>query len=135
MDTSKLLEQYLFNRGLFNPAQIGQNIIEGQEGAIGGEILSNDDLWEKVSNSWTSNKEAITAVIKARILSNIAELVLKSFPQETIVLRQVILELSQILNDFEKYSSEHLRRVEKKSLQQEDNAGTTAEEQSDYKLE
>ena len=129
MDTSKLLEQYLFNRGLFNPAQIGQNIIEGQEGAIGGEILSNDDLLEKVSNSWTSNKEAITAVIKARILSNITELILKAFPQETIVLRQVILELSQILNDFEKYSSEHLRRVEKKSLEQKDNAGTTAEEQ------
>ena len=129
MDTSKLLEQYLFNRGLFNPAKIGQNIIEGQESVIGGEILSNDDLLEKVSNSWTSNKEAITAVIKARILSNIAELVLKSFPQETIVLRQVILELSQILNDFEKYSSEHLRRVEKKSLEQKDNAGTTAEEQ------
>ena len=129
MDTSKLLEQYLFNRGLFNPAKIGQNIIEGQESVIGGEILSNDDLLEKVSNSWTSNKEAITAVVKERILANITELVLKAFPQETIVLRQVILELSQILNDFEKYSSEHLRRVEKKSLQQEDNAGTTAEEQ------
>ena len=129
MDTSKLLEQYLFNRGLFIPAQIGQNIIEGQEGAIGGEILSNDDLLEKVSNSWTSGKEAIIAVVKARILSNITELILKAFPQETIVLRQVILELSQILNDFEKYSSEHLRRVEKKSLEQKDNAGTTAEEQ------
>ena len=129
MDTSKLLEQYLFNRGLFNPAKIGQNIIEGQESVIGGEILSNDDLLAKVSNLWTSNKEAITAVVKERILANITELVLKAFPQETIVLRQVILELSQILNDFEKYSSEHLRRVEKKSLQQEDNAGTTAEEQ------
>ena len=129
MDTSKLLEQYLFNRGLFNPAKIGQNIIEGQESVIGGEILSNDDLLEKVSNSWTSGKEAIIAVVKARILSNITELILKAFPQETIVLRQVILELSQILNDFEKYSSEHLRRVEKKSLEQKDNAGTTAEEQ------
>ena len=129
MDTSKLLEQYLFNRGLFNPAKVGQNIIEGQESVIGGEILSNDDLLAKVSNLWTSNKEAITAVVKERILANITELVLKAFPQETIVLRQVILELSQILNDFEKYSSEHLRRVEKKSLQQEDNAGTTAEEQ------
>jgi len=129
MDTSKLLEQYLFNRGLFNPAKIGQNIIEGQESVIGGEILSNDDLLAKVSNLWTSNKEAITAVVKERILANITELVLKAFPQETIVLRQVILELSQILNDFEKYSSEHLRRVEKKSLQQEDNAGTTAKEQ------
>ena len=129
MDTSKLLEQYLFSRGLFVPAQIGQNILDGQEGVVGGEILNNDDLLEKVSNSWTSNKEAITAVIKARILSNITELILKSFPQETIVLRQVILELSQILNDFEKYSNEHLRRVEKKSLNQEDNAGTTAEEQ------
>ena len=129
MDTSKLLEQYLFNRGLFNPAKIGQNIIEGQESVIGGEILSNDDLLAKVSNLWTSNKEAITAVVKERILANITELVLKAFPQETIVLRQVILELSQILNDFEKYSSEHLRRVEKKSLEQKDNAGTTAEEQ------
>ena len=128
MDTSKLLEQYLFNRGLFTPAQIGQSITEGQE-TVGGEILSNDDLLAKVSNLWTSNKEAVTAVIKARILTNITELVLKAFPQETIVLRQVILELSQILNDFEKYSSEHLRRVEKKSLQQEDNAGTTAKEQ------
>src|SRR3990167_3453434 len=128
MDTSKLLEQYLFNRGLFIPAQIGQNIIEGQE-TVGGEILSNDDLLSKVSNLWTSHKEAVIAVIKARILTNITELVLKAFPQETIVLRQVILELSQILNDFEKYSNEHLRRVEKKSLEQKDNAGTTAEEQ------
>ena len=121
MDTSKLLEQYLFNRGLFEPAKIGQNIIEGQQEAVGGEILSNDDLLSKVSNLWTSHKEAVIAVIKARILTNITELVLKAFPQETIVLRQVILELSQILNDFEKYSNEHLRRVEKKSLQQEDN--------------
>ena len=129
MDTSKLLEQYLFNRGLFEPAKIGQNIIEGQQEVVGGEILSNDDLLSKVSNLWTSNKEAIIAVVKARILTNITELMFKAFPQETIVLRQVILELSQILNDFEKYSNEHLRRVEKKSLQQEDNAGTTAEEQ------
>ena len=129
MDTSKLLEQYLFNRGLFEPAKIGQNIIEGQQEVVGGEILSNDDLLSKVSNLWTSNKEAIIAVVKARILTNITELMFKAFPQETIVLRQVILELSQILNDFEKYSSEHLRRVEKKSLEQKDNAGTTAEEQ------
>ena len=129
MDTSKLLEQYLFNRGLFEPAKIGQNIIEGQQEVVGGEILSNDDLLSKVSNLWTSNKEAIIAVVKARILTNITELMFKAFPQETIVLRQVILELSQILNDFEKYSNEHLRRVEKKSLEQKDNAGTTAEEQ------
>src|SRR3990167_5687826 len=129
MDTSKLLEQYLFNRGLFEPAKIGQNIIEGQQEVVGGEILSNDDLLSKVSNLWTSNKEAIIAVVKARILTNITELILKAFPQETIVLRQIILELSQILNDFEKYSNEHLRRVEKKSLEQKDNAGATAEEQ------
>ena len=129
MDTSKLLEQYLFNRGLFEPAKIGQNIIEGQQEVVGGEILSNDDLLSKVSNLWTSNKEAIIAVVKARILTNITELMFKAFPQETIVLRQVILELSQMLNDFEKYSNEHLRRVEKKSLEQKDNAGTTAEEQ------
>ena len=117
----ELLTKYLLERGLFQPTDVVKLVLGQKEVPIGDEILNNDDLLERVAGMYQSNEKALEAVIRARILPNIIELLLRARPEETIVLRQVILELVEVLNDFKKYSDEHTRRKESKPIPIEDN--------------
>ncbi len=122
---AQLLEKYLLERGLFQPADVVKAIVSGRKDMpVGEEILNNDDLLARCAGIYQNNREALEAVIRARILPNVMELVLKAYPQETIVIRQSILEVSAILDDFKRYNDEYMRRKETPT-KNEDNSKTT----------
>ena len=114
-----LMEKYLIERGLFEPTNVVRALVSGKkEVPVGEEILGNDELLAQCAGIYQNNYKALEAVIRARILPLVIELVLKAYPQETIVIRQSILEISAILEDFKKYSDEYTRRKEAKESQQ-----------------
>lgn len=111
-----LLEEYLTTRALFEPSEIVGDIIAGiKEMPVGEEILSNDETLGQVADLWQNKHKALEAVIRARIRNLVLGLVYESVPQETIVIRQSILELVAIVDDFKKYTDEHIRREEIKN--------------------
>lgn len=106
-----LLEEYLIGRELFDPNDVVSEIIAGiKEIPVGEEILSNDETLGQVADLWLNKKKALESVIRARIRSLVLELVLIAEPAETIVIRQSMLELVAVLDDFKKYNEEHTRR-------------------------
>lgn len=115
-ENSTLLEKYLIERGLFQPTDVVKAIMSGQkEVPVGEEILNDDDLLARVAGMYQTNRSALEAVVRARIYPLVMELVMRAYPQETIVLRQSILEIASILDDFKKYSDEYNRRQNNKS--------------------
>lgn len=113
---AQILEKYLVERGLFEPTDVVKAIVSGkQEVPVGEEILNNDDLLGQCAGMYQNNQRALEAVIRARILPLVVELVMRAYPQETIVIRQSILEVAKILDDFKKYSDEYTRRSEIKN--------------------
>lgn len=111
-----LLDKYLTERGLFEPGELVKAIAQGgKEVLIGQEILNDDEVLARVAGAWQSNYSAIEAVIKARIYAIVVEMVMSAYPQEVIVLRQSMVEIAKILEDFKKYNEEHLRREEAKN--------------------
>lgn len=122
MENSTLLEKYLIERGLFQPTDVVKAIVSGQkEVPVGEEILNDDDLLGRVAGMYQTNRSALEAVVRARIYPLVVELVMRAYPQETIVLRQSILEVSAILDDFKKYSDEYNRRQQNKESAKEPN--------------
>lgn len=109
------LEEYLTKRGLFEPTKVIKAVMSGQkEVPVGDEILNDSDMLAKVAGMWQSNQPVLEAVIRARIYPILVDLTMSAFPQETIVLRQSILELAEVLNDFKRYNDEHIRREQTK---------------------
>lgn len=116
MTNLELLENYLLNRPLFEPKNIVDAVISGKtEVSIGEEVLNNDELLTKCAGIYQDNQKTLEAVIRSRMFPLIVELVLSAEPQETIVIRQSILELAGLLDDFKKYHEEFLRRKEVKN--------------------
>lgn len=74
------------------------------------EITDSEDLLSDVAGVWKTSREAVTAVIQARcdIITN--KLVFNSLPYDTVILRQSLLELTGILEDFENMSHEFNNR-------------------------
>jgi hypothetical protein len=105
-----LLEKYLYSRGLLDPKLATKIILGGKEIIVGEEILNDTDLLEKAAGIWEANKQVIEAILRARIMPIVVELVMKCDPREVTVLRQCLLELTGIVDDFEKYSQEYTRR-------------------------
>lgn len=125
MSATQLLEKYLIERGLFQPTDLVKSIVSGKKDVpVGEEILNNEELLAQCAGMYQNNQRALEAVIRARILPLVLELVLRAYPQETIVLRQSILEIAAILDDLKKYNDEYTRRKEKPN-KIEDNSGTT----------
>ena len=103
------LEQYLLSRGItLDPLEIekGEDL-----------VLKNGELLKEVSEIWTGHKGAVTAVLQTRINAIVKEIINKATPPETIVLRQALVEIGAILNDFDKYSAEYARRDTEQSGQ------------------
>lgn len=74
------------------------------------EITNSEELLAEVAGIWRTSKEALKAVIQARcdIITN--KLIFESLPYETVILRQALLELSGILEDFENIFQEFNNR-------------------------
>lgn len=115
-----LLEHYLFTRGLVDPAKLLPILMSGKTNIpVGADILANDELLAQVAGLYRDKRKALEAVISARLLPMVLELVVKAYPQETIVIRQAIVEVGAILDDFARYEQEYTRREKERAVNAE----------------
>src|SRR4051812_10146397 len=98
------LEHYLLDRELQEPDR-----------DIDREILETPDLLAKAATAWSHGKEGIRLVVRSRLMKIRQELLFKAVPQEVMVLRQSLVELAALLDDFERYSNAHERGIEQAS--------------------
>lgn len=95
------LEQYLLARGLSEPDR-----------DLDTEILETPELLAKAAAAWVDSKEGIRLVVRSRLLKIRQELIFDAIPQEVPVLRQAVMELAGLLEDFERFAAENARRIE-----------------------
>lgn len=95
------LEKYLFKRKLTEPDR-----------DLDREILETPDLLAKVHTAWDHGKEGIRLVVRSRLMRIRQELIFRALPQEMVVLRQALVELASLLDDFERYSEANKRGIE-----------------------
>lgn len=124
-----LLEKHLLTRKLVDPAALTKLIIDGGELKVGGEVLDNSETLERVAGMYETNRAALEAVVAARLMPIIVQLIFKCDPVEVTVLRQSMLELTGLLTDFDKYHKEKMRRGKSK----EDAAEAVIEEKAGKK--
>jgi hypothetical protein len=110
-DTS--LSQYLRTRGLYLDAKI----VEKND----DPILGQEGLLKEATKMWETKQSLLTMVIQARIDAIGNYILHKAIPEEVIVMRQAIVELSAILDDFNKYKAEYGRM----KTQEENNSDNT----------
>lgn len=90
-----LLEKYLLETAVYDPAH-----------ALSDEILDQDELLGSVAQAWTTNGDAIRAVVRQRLSKIRTALVMTATPYEVLPLRQALVEVAAILEDFERYTAE-----------------------------
>jgi len=117
---AKTIEEHLLTRELVDFDVLTLHVMakddpEAIETNVGkASITMNDEVLAKVADAWTNNKDAITALISARIKPLLIQVALRDIPQEVTVTRQVILELVAVLRDFESLSQEYIKRNQNK---------------------
>ncbi len=112
------ISDYLYQRGLdLDPIKVESD-----------PILEDEDRLREAADMWNEHQNALRLVIQARVNAIGKHLLNKAIPQETIVLRQALVEVGAIVDDFVKYSSEWERRSKKVEDEAEtppaDNEGT-----------
>lgn len=101
------LSEYLRARGLnLDPTLIDQDL-----------VLSDTLLTKEIAELWGSRSNAIKAVLQARINAIAKDILEKAIPEEVSVLRQSLVEIGAIVNDFESYVAEQKRRDVKSATQ------------------
>ena len=101
------LSEYLRARGLSLDPQI-----------VDEDSVLNDDLVIKeVADLWQGHQGAIVMVLQARINALGKVILEKAPPEEVLVLRQCMVEIGAIIDDFRKYHSESERRVKKNPIE------------------
>lgn len=95
------LEKYLLDRGLSEPDR-----------ELDREILETPELLAKAATAWSHGKEGILLVVRSRLMKIRQELLFKAVPQEVMVLRQALVEVASLLDDFERYSEANTRGIE-----------------------
>lgn len=108
------VEEHLLTRELVDFDLLTLDLINGVEPMGRGEITLNEDTLSKVATVWETNRQAITAVIVARIKPLLMQVALRDIPQEVTVTRQCILELIGVLEDFDLLHKESTKRNQKK---------------------
>jgi len=108
------LSDYLLNRGLsLDPVEVDKAF---------DPILASPELVKEAAELWETKQPLITMVLQARI-NAIANLILtKAPPQEVLVLRQALVEIGAIVDDFNRYKGEYGRqsaKAEEKAENQE----------------
>lgn len=116
----KSLEEHLFERELVDFDILTLNVMNDQRPEGRAEITLNEEVLAKVASLWENHKDAITAVISARIKPLLIKSALTDIPQEVPVTRQSIVELIGVLRDFEVLHKENTTRTQlKKETAQE----------------
>lgn len=102
MNTPRTLSEYLFNRGLvLDPVKIQEK---------DDEILNDDKLLEEAGQMFQAHGGIFQKAIQARINAIAYELLVEAVPEEVPVLRQALVEVTAILDDFRRYEAEAKRR-------------------------
>lgn len=106
------LSEYLRNRGLsFDPVEIDKGL---------DPIMGDELLIKEAAELWDSKNPIIRMVLQARI-NSIGKLILeKCTPEEVLVYRQALVEISSLIDDFEAYKGEHGRRQANKDKDNEE---------------
>jgi len=94
-----LFEQYLIRRGLVKPSE-----------DMNEALLNSEEFLAEIAGIWEGHKPAIEALIKARLYPIERELVQEATPYEVMILRQSMLEVAFLYDDFERYTQEYHRR-------------------------
>jgi hypothetical protein len=101
MENSAIIEKFLVERGLNEPKKTPTK----------ETVLEDDELLAKIANI---DPVALHALIEGRIDYNREELVMRAVPAEVFVLRQIMLELSEVMADHETYRIENERRIKER---------------------
>lgn len=112
MDTQgyTTVSEYLRKRGLsFDPTVVEQD-----------PILDSPELTKEASELWTSKENLIRLIIQARVNAIGKHMLDKAIPEEVLVLRQALVEIGALVDDFAKYKGEHGRQTVAKT-KEEDN--------------
>lgn len=99
MAADSLFEQYLIRRGLVKPNE-----------DMNETLLGNDEFLAEIAGIWEGHPHALKAIIQARVHKVTAELVQEATPYEVIILRQAMVEVAALYDDFERYAQEYRRR-------------------------
>lgn len=103
------ISDYLLQRGLtLEPTQVDTDL-----------ILDEPEFTKEVADLWQGHKNAITQVIQARV-NAVGRVILRTArPEEVLVLRQALVEVAAVLDDFAKYAGVQERREQPKGNQGE----------------
>lgn len=108
------LEDHLLTRELVDFDILTAQVMSGQEPQARADITLNQEVLAKVGTAWETSKDAIIAVVSARIKPLLVQVALHDIPQEVTVTRQVIKELIAVLDDFDALYQENTRRNQNK---------------------
>lgn len=111
-DSSSELERYLYNRRV--------DINDGKKPL---EISENEALLAEVAGAWKTDKNAIQAVVRARLDALREKLIFSALPQEVPVIRQAMVELAGVLEDFETVYNEYANREAQKGTEEKPEEG------------
>lgn len=78
------------------------------------EVFDNAELLEGAAGVWRGSKHILEGVIRARIAQIQHEIVAEAEPYELLFLRQAMVEVAFIFDDFEAYARESERRKKEK---------------------
>ncbi len=114
---SKSIEEHLLTRELVDFDVLTAMLMADKTPDGKAEITLNQEVLDKVSDAWETHKDAITAVVSARVKQLLIQVAINDIPQEVTVTRQAIKENLAILDDFETLHTESVRRkqVEKEN--------------------
>lgn len=99
MADTDLITQLILSRGLFDPKYDPDET-----------ILASNELLALVAGAWRGSQQAITEVVKARIYKIEKDMVGNATAAEVIILRQAMLEVAFIVDDFIAYEQTFARR-------------------------
>lgn len=96
------LSQYLRQRGIILDPMVIERDYD--------PVLNDDNLLNEAADMWAAHETMLRAVLQARVNAIGRQLLNHAVPEETVVLRQALVEVGAIANDFMKYKEERERR-------------------------
>lgn len=104
---SDLINKYLLERGLWKPVS---GISKGES----NDILDDPDKLAQVAGLFETFAKPLAWVLEEKIKKMALELIREAVPQEVIIIRQNMIEVSSIYDELEQYSIEYTKRKEAK---------------------
>lgn len=101
------IKKYLIDRGLLDPLVV-------TEAGAQDAIMENGDMLALAAGVFNNSAKVLAAVIVETIKPIALSLLRDCHPAETVVLRQAMVEVSKLYDQFEKYAVEYEKRMKEK---------------------